>query len=429
VCGETGGSLPISPISLDFNSLKNFVPRLPEVPYIKQLLSWSGLGDGLSYVGDSLKCYIANRCESGTGKNEATPLPEGCRWTCPFGWYSFGDTPASQCYLLPEHEIFLRKGLASRRETFETAKLKCSRTEASSYVMVINSLTELAQVELILKTFKWDQANDGAHLWLGAYTDDSQWNYLDGSASKGNLLISMANLPSRKDGTYSKGTCLAADLRDGGHWRQQPCNSPNGLYLCEMARKQTCSGIKGGNSFNFTSPVDMTLPHWKQVFPSMPEMPFLDEVLEGKGRLTIDPKRGGMAHVMCVKLGTGWTSKPDWDYLYVDGVKGSAPGEWVRHPCGSSGVPEYSFKTSATTALGAWSRCYNKGYELAMPVWYASSFSAANTVLNALDDGWYAFQVDNQIAEFYSKPASSIWNLGGVASSYKKHPHTTTDKC
>jgi hypothetical protein len=218
----------------------------------------------------------------------------------------------------------------------------------------------------------------------------------------------------------SNGICLAADLSNGGGWFQSPCDFPNGLFICEMSRKQ----------INTTKDIDIssiiTTPAWTKdslnaLFPKMPDVPFLEYALNSQADQAANDKfveqdkisAGSTTYswVMCVKAGTSLRAKvdayPDWAWLKIGGKDVTTQGRWVYGTCNlDTSQASWAFKlTKAMSALNTWSLCYNGGYELAMPVYADTTSLLKGTPISFLEtalSGWYPYQVGNQTGQYYA---------------------------
>jgi hypothetical protein len=282
--------------------------------------------------------------------------------------------------------------------------------------MVINDLMEAFTIKAILNQLHWGLTNGRADLWLGERTANQAWVYSDHSENKGNLPMSMANLPSRKPGSFQGSKCLATGLNNGERWREVDCQA-NNLYFCEMPKQMYCEPrVQGGKIIEQKYfPKDFSMDTLRFLFPNIPStMPFLEELLQGKGQnqpassslienLAAGLKNmiasGGAAQVICVR------DKGAWSYLKINGEAVTFKGQWISTNCQKSTVFE-GFSVSAGDAVSAWSRCFNNGYDLAMPLsrnFVDNGLGSTFSDLAGNFKDWTPFIVGDKVAAHYSK--------------------------
>jgi len=142
--------------------------------------------------------------------------------------------------------------------------------------MVIDGLMEQALGSAVAFQYaaNWLALGTNGFLWMGGYTDGTKWNYLDGTDQSGNILMTAANLLGGK----ANGTCIGADPKTLGLWQSRPCTDTTGAVICEMPKRPVC-GATGG--MLPVSPISLTPESLKNLFPKMPSIPFLGQLLGG----------------------------------------------------------------------------------------------------------------------------------------------------
>jgi len=164
----------------------------------------------------------------------------------------------------------------AKLDTFWNQQAYCKSVEPTSYIMVIDGLMEQAVGSAVAVQYaaNWLALGTNGFLWMGGYTDGQKWNYLDGTDQSGNILMTAANLL----GTKENGTCIGADPKTLGLWQSRPCSDTTGAVICEMSKRPVC-GPAGGNLP--ISPISLTVDSLKNLFPKMPSIPFLGQLLGG----------------------------------------------------------------------------------------------------------------------------------------------------
>jgi hypothetical protein len=159
-------------------------------------------------------------------------------------------------------------------DTFWNQDARCKKEEPTSYVLVVDGLAEQAVGTAVMLQYvaNYLALVTNSFVWLGGWADGKKWNWLDGQDQSGNVLMLAANIL----GGFENGTCLGADPKTLGIWAPRPCSDTTGAVVCEMAPRRVCG--KTGGSLPI-SPISLSLDKLKELFPKMPSIPLLGQIL------------------------------------------------------------------------------------------------------------------------------------------------------
>jgi hypothetical protein len=182
-----------------------------------------------------------------------------------------------------------------KSDTFWNQLAYCKSQEPTSYLFVVDSLFEQAIGSAVsLQYFpSWAAQLTNLHWWLGGYTNEKGWQFLDGTDQSGSILMTAANLVGAVGGVKNN-TCIGADAKTLGLWQTYPCDSETGAALCEMPKRPVC-GATGGNLP--ISPISLTAESLKNLFPKMPSIPFLSSIL-GSGQSAVSGLTGALGGIL-----------------------------------------------------------------------------------------------------------------------------------